>query len=538
MLEGDIRKITSIADKKMIFGKEEVERFNKETRCWICNEKFTGDVKNCKVRDHCHFTGRYRGAAHKICNFFYRKPNFTPVVFHNLSGYTSHLFLKNLGFSEGDIDCIPNTDERYISFTKIIQVGSYTKKVKNEEGETEYETRPLHHQIRFIDSFKFMATSLDKLVNNLSKDAFSNFKRYYADDKLNSLTRKGIYPYEYMDSPKKLKETQLPPKEAFYSRLDDEGISDENYTHAQKVWKTFEMKNLEDYHNLYNRVDVLLLTDVFENFRNICCKHHYFTAPGLAWDAALKVNEVELELLSGFDMLLMIEKGIRGGVSTISNRYGKSNNRYMGDRYDASKPTKFITFLDVNNLYGWAMSKPLPTQGFKWMEPNELENWRNYSCILDVDLEYPRSLHDLHNDYPLAPEQMKVNKVKKLIPNLGDKTKYVLHYENLEQYESLGLKIKKIHRGIRFEESQWLEKYIALNTKLRTTAANEFEKDFFKLINNSVFGKTMENIRNRVDIKLVNDKIQAENLRAKPNFDHCSIFSEELVAIHMKKTSF
>ena len=127
---------------------------------------------------------------------------------------------------------------------KKIQIRSYTKKVKNEEGKTECKTRPLHHQIRFIDSFKFMGTSLDKLVNNLSKDAFSNVKRYYAEDKLNLLTRKGIYPYECMDSPKKLKETQLPPKEAFNSRLNDEGISDEIYAHTQKVWKTFEMKNL------------------------------------------------------------------------------------------------------------------------------------------------------------------------------------------------------------------------------------------------------------------------------------------------------
>ena len=154
-----------------------------------------------------------------------------------------------------------------------IQIGSYTKKVKNKKGETKDETKPLHHQIRFIDSFKFMATSLDKVVNNLSKDAFSNVKRYYAEDKLNLFTRKGIYPYEYMNSPEKLKETKLPPKEPFYSRLNDEGISDENYACTQKVWKTFEMKTLEDYHNSYNQVDVLLLSDVFENFRNICCKH-------------------------------------------------------------------------------------------------------------------------------------------------------------------------------------------------------------------------------------------------------------------------
>ena len=170
------------------------------------------------------------------------------------------------------------------------------------------------------------------------------------------------------------------------------------------------------------------------------------------------------------------------------------------------------------------------------METSELETWENQSCILEVDLEYPKNLHDLHNDYPLAPERVEVNKVSKLIPNLGDKEKYIVYYEKLKQYLSLGLKLTDIHRGIKFEESQWLEKYIALNAELRTAAANEFEKDFFKLMNNSVFGKTMENIRNRVNIKLVNDRKKAGKLSAKPNFKHCNIFSEYLVAIHTKKT--
>ena len=235
-------------------------------------------------------------------------------------------------------------------------------------------------------------------------------------------------------------------------------------------------------------------------------------------------------------MLLMVEKGIRGGVSMISNRYGKSNNKYMGDMFVASEPSKYIAYLDANNLYGWAISKTLPTCGFRWMKASELETWELHSCILEVDLEYPRSLHDLHSDYPLGPEQIEVNKVDKLIPNLWNKKKYMLHYENLKQYLGLGLKLNHIFRGIQFEESQWLKKYIALNTDLRTKATNEFEKDFFKLMNNSVFGKTMENIRNRVDIKLVNNKKQAENLSAKPNFNHCNIFNEDLVAIHMKKT--
>src|SRR5271156_2755130 len=190
------------------------------------------------------------------------------------------------------------------------------------------------------------------------------------------------------------------------------------------------------------------------------------------------------------------------------------------------------------------MSKPLQTKGFKWMSEDELNNWKSITsqegvgCILEVDLEYPKELHDLHNDYPLAPESVKPegSAVPKLIPNLNDKSKYVVHYESLKQYESLGLKITKIHRGIMFQESAWLKKYIDLNTELRTKATNEFEKDFFKLMNNSVFGKTMENIENRVDIKLVTDRKKAIELAAKPNYDRCTIFDANLIAIHMKKT--
>ena len=171
------------------------------------------------------------------------------------------------------------------------------------------------------------------------------------------------------------------------------------------------------------------------------------------------------------------------------------------------------------------------------MNKYELNNWENYSCILEVDLEYPKELHDLHNDYPLAPERiMCKNKVEKLIPNLRDKEKYVIHYKNLKQYLDLGLELTCIHRGIKFEESEWLKPYIDINTKLRAKANNKFEKDFFKLMNNSVFGKTMENIRNTVNIKLVNNRDKAKKLTAKPNFKHLNIFCEELIAVHMKKT--
>ena len=195
-----------------------------------------------------------------------------------------------------------------------------------------------------------------------------------------------------------------------------------------------------------------------------------------------------------------------------------------------------IIIIDANNLYGWAMMKPLPVGDFKWMEEKELRHWEDFPCILEVDLEYPRGLHDLHNDYPLAPERLKINNVEKLIPNLWDKEKYIVHHKNLELYLELGLKVKKIHRGIKFREEPWMRSYIELNTDLRTKGKNDFEKDFFKLMNNSVFGKTMENIRNRVDVKLVNNRGAAEKLSAKPNFEHLTIFDENLVAVHMKRT--
>ena len=154
----------------------------------------------------------------------------------------------------------------------------------------------------------------------------------------------------------------------------------------------------------------------------------------------------------------MIESGIRGGIATISHRHAKANNEYMGTEFDSAEESKFISYLDANNLYGWAMSKQLPTSGFEWMTDNELEVWKHLSCFLEVDLEYPEDLHDLHNDYPLASERIKIGNVEKLIPNLNTKTNYVVHNKNLKLYESLGLKITKIHRGIKFEESAWLKK--------------------------------------------------------------------------------
>ena len=540
-LEEDVKAIANIEEKEMIFNEEDKKQFNKASDCWICGEYLGND----RVRDHCHYTGRYRGPAHNSCNLKYRKPKSISVFFHNLSGYDSHLFIKKLGSpnKKENIDCIPNNEEKYISFSKTIVTGQYT----NKKGEVKDKT----FKIVFKDSLKFMSSSLGALVNNLPKDAFKNLLKYFTPKQAEILKQKGFYPYEYMDSKEKFNDTKPPPQKAFYSKLSGKGISDKNYKHVWNVWNTFKMKIFKEYHELYNVTDVLLLADVFENFRDLCLKIYgldpvyYFTAPGLAWDACLKITDIDLELLSDLGMLLMFEKGIRGGISIISNRYGEANNKYMGRGFNKNKPSKYIMYVDANNLYGGAMSEKLPTHGFKWLSGGDMEkiyenrhNLNKMPCILEVDLEYPKNLHDLHNDYPLCSEKVKCkNGVEKLIPNLRDKKKYVIHYKNLIQCLDMGLKIKHIYRGIKFVESEWMKPYIDKNTNLRAKAKNNFEKDFYKLMNNSVFGKTMENIRNRVNVKLVNTEEKLRKLVAKPNFRSRKIFNENLVSVHMKQTS-
>ena len=528
--------------KRLVMNSRTQQEFNESINCYICGFELGDD----RVRDHCHFTGEYRGAAHNKCNLMCKKPRILPVIFHNLQGYDAHLFIKQLAKVDGKFECIPSTEEKYISFSKHIKVGEY----KHING----DIIPINFEIRFLDSFKFLQTSLANLVSNLSLDDFNNTKHVFKKN-TSLLTRKGVYPYDYVSSIDKLSETQLPPKDEFYSKLNDEDISDEDYEHAKKVWNIFGCKTIKDYHNLYLKSDVLLLADVFENFRLTCLKHykldpaHYYTSPGLAWDACLKTTGQHLQLLHDYDMLMMFECGIRGGITHISKRYSEANNKYMKN-YDPEKKSKFIQYLDANNLYGWAMTQNLPTHGFKWIKDLTLEkvdkildkincsmlNNGKKGYIFEVDLEYPEHLWKEHNDYPLAPEKMNVNGVEKLICHFKPRKNYVLHYRNLRQYLEIGMKITAVHRGISFYQSPWMEPYIRKNTELRKKATNNFEKDFFKLMNNSVFGKTIENIRKRQNIHIIDNRKKALKLSSKPNFDRCTILDKNLIAVHMKNT--
>ena len=352
-----------------------------------------------------------------------------------------------------------------------------------------------------------------------NKDLIKKSKNTYSfcNNDLNKfvlLLRKGVYPYEYMDSWEKFNETSLPSKEDFYSNLNMEDIDDIDYRHGNNVFKGFKLENLGDYNDLYVQSDTLLLADVFNNFRDMCIKKyelepaHFLSLPGLAWQACLKKTNIELELLADYDMLLMVEEGIRGRICHSIHQYAKANNEYMKNYNNNNEESSYIQYLDANNLYGWAMSKKLPVNGFKWIDNSEtaehvineefIKNYNendNKGYILEVDVKYPKRLHELHSDLPFLSERMKIDKCNKLVCNLFNKKKYVTHINSLKQALNHGLKFKKIHRIIEFNQGAWLKPYIDMNAELRKAAKNDFENDLFKLMNNSVFGKTMENIR-------------------------------------------
>ena len=283
-LEKDVKKIYKKFKfpKRMIFRDEDKKDFKYAEKCYACGKEFKKEEE--KVRDHCHYTGRYRDAACVSCNSKMKNPKFIPVVFHNLQNYDSHLFIKNLGLTEGEINCIPKTEEKYISFSKDIIVDEFISKQTQKKVFVK-------RQLRFIDSFKFMASSLEKLVKNLDPNELNILKRFFPyEEERKLLSRKGVFPYHWFFSIEKLKEEKFPEKEESNSKLNDENIGDEDYEYAKTVFNTF-CKTMRDYHDLFLKTDVLLLADVFENFRKVCKENYnldpawYFTSPGLAWDA-------------------------------------------------------------------------------------------------------------------------------------------------------------------------------------------------------------------------------------------------------------
>jgi len=494
-----ICKKLSINQPMLSMTEAEKTEYDSATTCQNCRKSFDPNVR-IKAKHHCHTTGRFLGAVCSVCNLQlkYRKKRsrcddwndkfFLPVVAHNMKGYDSHLILK--GYEQHasqncKITVIPSNTEKFVAF----QIG----------------------QLRFLDSLQFLSASLDSLVNTLPPEAFKLTTKFNPCPNL--AKTKGIFPYEYLSDISKFDETSLPAKELFYSALTETGITDDEYERAQTAWTAFGCKNLRDYHDAYLLTDTLLLADVFEHFRSLCLQNygldpaHFYTTPGLSFQACLKMTDAKLQLFSEPEMHLLVENGIRGGVSVITSRYAKANNRYVNENFDADAETaSFICYLDANNLYGYSMSQPLPMSDFRFLSQDEIRNLDILSIaddapvgfFLEVDLIYPRELHHEHNDMPLAPEKLVVTKdmlseyaksfptehivTSKLIPNLNDKHKYVTHYVNLKLYMRLGMKLTRIHRVLEFKQSPWMKPYIDFNTEKRQQAKTEFEKRFLQTV--------------------------------------------------------
>ena len=321
------------------------------------------------------------------------------------------------------------------------------------------------------------------------------------------------------------------------------------------------------YHYTYLAKDVLLLGDLFETFHNTCLKNYkldparFYTAPGLAWQALLKTaaenceheigrkdcelcpSEFRLELLTEIDMLLMLEKDIWGGVTQAVKLYAKANKKCMNDLHNPDEKSIYLQYLDANILYEWAMVQNLPKHEFNWENEedftpekiDELVKKDKRGYLLEFDVKYPKELHENHNELPFLVKKMKIKGVAKLVPNLKRKKRYVVHIKALDEALKHGLELKKVHRVIKFQQSRWMRAYIMLNTMLREEAKNELQKEFFKLMNHSVFGKTMENIRNRKDMKIVTSDKKYLKYVMKTNFKDCDPFAKHLFAVEMGK---
>ena len=428
--------------------------------CHICKKVFGPKKNQVKVRDHDHYTGKYRGAAHLICNLRYSTQINIPVFFHNGTNYDFNLIIAELAKEfRTKMRCIPLNTNKYMSFSIPIK-----KEVKESNSK---KNRVITYTLKFMDTARHNNRALSTFVDNLSelnvcdckensdKNIIIKIKyeqgktyifticrtcsRFRRDQPLNNLKhkfpstyklsnndinrfvlllKKGIYPYQYMDSHDKFNETTLPPIQKFYSNIRSKNINNDEYKHAKKVWDHFELKTLGDYHDLYVQADTAQLSDVFEHFRSLCLKEYqldpaYFVStPSLAFKAMLKLTRAKIELFTDIDILLMTEKGIRGGLTQVIRKYGVANNKYLPNN-DKTKNSTYLQYLDANNLYGYAINKKLPLNGYEWADEAIFTDdfIKNYDdegdkgYLLEVDIEYPKELHSAHEDLPFLPEK-------------------------------------------------------------------------------------------------------------------------------------
>ena len=524
-------------NKDIIMTDDDEEEYRNDNVCRFCEKEILSD----KVRDHCHLTGSYRRPAHNICNInvTQKQSNFIPFIFHNFSNYDCHMFFKKLVDKKYDkvkFDIIPKTNEEYKSVT--------------------------YGCIRFIDSYRFLSSGLDSLVKNLDEDDFKILKKEFPD-KWRYLNKKLAYPYEYFNSIDDYKKpVHNLKKEDFFSKLKNKCPDDEEIQRTKEIIEIFNIKDGKELTELYLKSDVFLLADVFEKFIKKSVEEfginplYCVSLPGYTWQCGMKYTDINLQTLQDKDMILLLENNIRGGISSI-----------MGDRYIKSDKNKKILYIDANNLYGHSMSQYLPYDEIKFDNNIKLEDILNtpddndIGYFIEVDLTYPDNIKEKTKNFPFAPMNKKTNpdnfndymkeikpdtyiQSSKLICDWSDKKNYLIHYRMLKFYIRHGMIIDKVHNIISFKQSKWLEKYISFITQKRNKAKNDFEKDFYKLLNNSFYGKTMENVRNRLKIKFIKKDDHKEIIKQQSkltfngihkSYDNCDSYTFKQNEVLMDK---
>lgn len=523
--------------------------------CYLCGEKF-GKGSEKKVWDHCHTTGVFKGAAHSKCNFV-QSDYVLPVVFHNLQGYDGHLLIREAKLKGFDPRVIPTSGEKYMSIRigklNFIDSMSFMNSSLSKLTENLKASNP--DRSRFDVSIPFIERLHKKIESKMDIKLFTEM-----------ILQKGVYPYSFMKSTEVFKNEEFPLQTDFFDFLTQSGIGDEDYAHGKRVYVETKCKTFLDYHKLYLAMDVHLLADVFMNFRRTLLDNygldcgHYMSLPGFSWDAMLKYRpidddgelkpKVKLELIKDYEILALCEgeKAKRGGLCFVNHRYAKSNNP-DSKQYDQTKPISDIVYMDANSLYGWAMTQFLPYGGHHFYDggkdtekrKDEIMLWSDENetgAFLEVDFYFPDDVHDKLEDYPPCPENMEITydmlkgynkeicerecgknyKAKKLTPHLGEHKKYVCDYRLLKKAVALGAVITKVYRILEFKQSAWLKPYIDKCTQYRKEAKNDFDKDVFKLLINSIYGKTCENIRNRRTIKITSDPERALKWVSKNTF--------------------
>lgn len=539
-LSEEVINIYKNEKKPLRLTKEEEESFKIATKCCICEDDFMSDDE--VLRHHDHLTGKYVGPIHRSCNRKMVQRRVLPVLIHNLKNYDMNLIIKGFQSYGKNIKIIPCNSSKYLAV-----------KVNN---------------ILFLDSFSFLPSSLQALCD-VMRDDDRNFRLLNKSfgENAHLLKRKGVFCYDYIKDFSVFNETELPRREFFYNSLTNEDISEQDFCYAKKLFEVFKCKTLWDYCLLYLRTDTYILMSVFERFRKMSLEYynldpvHYFSVPGLAYDASLKFTKVELELINSPLTYNFLQSGLRGGVSIVPKRYCKADNPYVSDReFGPNDLQTYIFFIDCVNLYGRAMLEPLPVSDFKWVSK---ENFCEYdprikgsknTAIYEVDLVYPKILHNSHNSYPVAPSKLAVpyellspyqkqlirksgieynSKIEKLIPHFFPRKKYIVHGRLLEYYLQEGLELTKIHRILSFKDKNWMAPYILFNTEKRKNANSAFERDLFKLFINSTFGRICMNKRRRMEVKLVKDRVSAKTHLRRPNFKYYSRITKNMFTFTM-----